>query len=65
MPLYEYGCKKCKKKFEVLRKFSDTSPVTCPKCGTDEVEKKPATFSVPSAPGLSKTEPGKGTWESS
>jgi putative FmdB family regulatory protein len=44
MPLYEYRCEKCKKKFELLRKFSDTSEVTCPHCGAKEVTQKPSTF---------------------
>lgn len=44
MPLYEYRCEKCKKKFELLRKVSDTTPVTCPNCGDTEIKKKASTF---------------------
>ncbi len=33
MPIYEYRCRVCDTRFELLRSFSDTSPVTCPKCG--------------------------------
>ncbi|MEL7562002.1 zinc ribbon domain-containing protein [Dehalogenimonas sp. 4OHTPN] len=44
MPLYDYICQKCKNKFEMLRKFSDSSPVACPKCASTEVTRKPATF---------------------
>ena len=44
MPIYEYVCKSCRKKFEVLRKISDISPVTCPKCGSAETGLKPSTF---------------------
>jgi len=33
MPIYEYRCRVCDNRFELLRSFSDTSPVTCPKCG--------------------------------
>lgn len=33
MPLYEYECKKCKHRFEEIRKFSDKQPTKCPKCG--------------------------------
>ncbi len=38
MPIYEYRCRVCDNRFELLRSFSDTSPVTCPKCG-GEVKK--------------------------
>ena len=33
MPLYEYKCKKCKHKFEKIRKFSDPPIKKCPECG--------------------------------
>jgi putative FmdB family regulatory protein len=41
MPLYEYICSKCHKKFsEVLTiKEHDTKKVRCPKCQSQEVEK--------------------------
>lgn len=38
MPLYEYLCHSCGKKFEVLQKFSDEPLKTHPECGGD-VEK--------------------------
>ncbi len=38
MPIYEYRCRVCDHRFELLRSFSDTTPVTCPKCG-GEVKK--------------------------
>jgi putative FmdB family regulatory protein len=63
MPVYEYACKCCKKKFEVLKKFSDTAPVTCPKCGSEDVEKKYGTFVTTDNLGLSKTPRGKAPWE--
>ncbi len=40
MPIYEYICHSCGKEFEVLRKFSDTSPTTCQFCGENKVVKK-------------------------
>ena len=43
MPLYEYKCHKCGKKFEVIQKFSDEPLHTHPECG-GEVEKL---FSAP------------------
>ena len=33
MPLYEYGCKKCGERTEVLQKAKDKPPEKCPKCG--------------------------------
>jgi putative FmdB family regulatory protein len=33
MPLYEYQCRKCKHRFERIRKFSDRALKTCPECG--------------------------------
>jgi putative FmdB family regulatory protein len=33
MPIYEYECRKCKSRLEVLQKMSDKPPVKCKKCG--------------------------------
>jgi putative FmdB family regulatory protein len=33
VPLYEYQCKKCKHRFEKIRKFSDPPIKKCPECG--------------------------------
>ncbi|MEP6570110.1 MAG: zinc ribbon domain-containing protein [Acidobacteriota bacterium] len=33
MPIYEYECRKCKARLEVLQKMSDKPPVKCKKCG--------------------------------
>ena len=33
MPLYEYQCKKCGKRIEKIRKFSDPPLTVCEKCG--------------------------------
>lgn len=38
MPLYEYKCHACGKKFEVIQKFSDEPLKTHPECG-GEVER--------------------------
>jgi putative FmdB family regulatory protein len=39
MPLYEYQCKACGHRFEVIQKFSDPPVETCPSCGRTAVEK--------------------------
>jgi putative FmdB family regulatory protein len=45
MPLYEYGCKKCGRRFELLqRSGADSAGVTCPACGASEVGKLLSTF---------------------
>lgn len=33
MPLYEYQCESCDKRFELIRKFSDPPLTECPTCG--------------------------------
>jgi putative FmdB family regulatory protein len=33
LPMYEYQCRKCKHRFERIRKFSDRALKACPECG--------------------------------
>lgn len=33
MPIYEFECRKCKARSEVLQKLNDKPPVKCSKCG--------------------------------
>jgi putative FmdB family regulatory protein len=39
MPLYEYECEKCGRRFERIQKFSDPPADRCPHCGADSVRK--------------------------
>jgi putative FmdB family regulatory protein len=39
MPLYEYECDACGKRFELIQKFSDGPPEACPKCGKGPVHR--------------------------
>ncbi len=40
MPLYEYRCKVCKIKFDLLRRFGDAdAPACCPECGGYETQR--------------------------
>ena len=39
MPLYEYACEACGKRFERIRKFSDPPLDVCPNCGSGPVKK--------------------------
>lgn len=45
MPIYEYECQRCRHRFELIQKVSDTPVDSCPKC-QGEVQK------LLSAPGL-------------
>jgi putative FmdB family regulatory protein len=40
MPLYEYVCDACGKRFELIQKFSDPAPESCPKCGQGPVHRQ-------------------------
>jgi len=45
MPLYEYQCKKCDKKFETLVSSSKTNdPMECPECGSKETSRLLSSF---------------------
>jgi putative FmdB family regulatory protein len=39
MPLYEYECEACGKRFEIIQKFSDAPPDTCRVCGKGPVRR--------------------------
>ena len=48
MPLYEYACPGCGKRFEKLvRRFGDE--VACPACAATDVEKQLSVFAVATA----------------
>ena len=47
MPVFEYKCKQCNSKFEVLHKSSvNQEEVTCPKCNSKENKKLLSSFSA-------------------
>ncbi len=45
MPLYEYRCEKCRKKFEVLI-FNISEKVKCKYCGSKSIKKLLSTFGI-------------------
>ena len=46
MPMYEYRCPKCGKRFEMLRRMQDADrDVECPDCRSAGVERLLSTFS--------------------
>lgn len=40
MPLYEYQCEACQRRFEVIRKFSDPELQECTLCGKGPVQRQ-------------------------
>jgi putative FmdB family regulatory protein len=47
VPIYEYVCKKCEKKFETLV-LDPVDKITCSKCGSNNIERLFSTFGVKS-----------------
>ena len=45
MPIYEYECRSCKERFEVMQKMSEgNEELCCPKCDTDKPERVLSAF---------------------
>jgi putative FmdB family regulatory protein len=50
MPIYEYECRSCKERFELLQKMNeDNSRIRCPRCNADRPQRVLSTFSSGSA----------------
>jgi putative FmdB family regulatory protein len=55
MPIYEYGCDACGKRFELfLRSTSRAEGPTCPHCGSTKVHKSISLFGVGGGSGGSR-----------
>jgi putative FmdB family regulatory protein len=39
MPIYEYACRRCEVKFEILHRSSEERKPVCPKCGAEEISR--------------------------
>ena len=47
MPIYEYRCRKCQKKSEIITfRVSEEVPAECSHCGSPEVERIPSRVRV-------------------
>jgi putative FmdB family regulatory protein len=46
MPLYDYDCAACGRRFEVIHGVHDDGPATCPLCGKGPVRKAFATPTI-------------------
>jgi putative FmdB family regulatory protein len=45
MPIYEYECRTCKERFEVMQKMSEgNEELCCPKCDADKPERVLSAF---------------------
>ena len=45
MPLYEYRCSVCGRRFEVLQRMGEgPAGLACPACGGSEIDKEASTF---------------------
>lgn len=52
MPLYEYACKDCECRFEILQRIGEGSEgLECPECESRELEKQFSTFASSSTEG--------------
>lgn len=52
MPIYEYECQVCGKKFEMFRSISDDdNKIVCPRCGCKESRRIFSAFSTGSSGG--------------
>jgi len=40
MPTYDFKCKDCSKNFTVQVSIKDKAKVTCPQCGSQDIEQK-------------------------
>lgn len=61
MPIYEYACRTCNNKFELMRPFSESgSPAICPTC-KKSAERILSTFACFTADSSGTTSPVGGT----
>lgn len=50
MPIYEYECEKCGRRFELRRGTADSdSEIRCPKCGTEYPRRVLSVFAMSSS----------------
>lgn len=57
MPIYEYTCQSCNKRFDQLvRTMSGAPNVACPECGSEKTARALSVFAAVSSDGSSKAE---------
>jgi putative FmdB family regulatory protein len=61
MPLYEYTCRGCAKRIEVLQPMgADARGLSCPSCGASRLVRVLSTFATASAPDTACAAPDPG-----
>ena len=61
MPIYEYQCRKCDHRFEILQQLGAGShALSCPNCSCHTVDKQFSTFSSSVAAHMPKSSAGPG-----
>lgn len=60
MPIYEYFCENCQKKYEILI-FSSEEKVTCPLCGKNNLTRLFSRFAFSSGGKNTANKPASGT----
>jgi len=62
MPLYEYECSECGRKFELRRSMSDSdSDIKCPECGKGILKRVLSLFSTSSSASSASCAPSAST----
>lgn len=61
MPIYEYKCKICAQKFEVLV-YSNSEKIICDKCGSEDSERLMSGFAAGGSSSLSSSCGGSGAF---
>ncbi|MCX8160436.1 MAG: zinc ribbon domain-containing protein [Candidatus Saccharicenans sp.] len=59
MPIYEYICENCQKRFEVLVKLNSLVKITCPDCQSERVKRIISAFGI--GGGASRLKGGSGS----
>jgi putative FmdB family regulatory protein len=61
MPLYEYRCRECGHRFEILQRMgAGAEEAPCPRCGAALPEKQLSTFATSSGGGGASADPAPG-----
>ncbi|MBO8159550.1 zinc ribbon domain-containing protein [Thermosyntropha sp.] len=55
MPVYDFKCKECGNKFDLLLSFKELDKARCSKCGSYKVEKQLSSFFAPGSAASSCT----------
>lgn len=53
MPIYEFDCVPCNRRFELMMSYSRIGEARCPKCGSDEVKRVMSMFAARTSGGSS------------